>query len=54
MPLANVPEGTLVFNIEGRPGDGGKYVKAAGSSATVVTKGEQGRPADALRSVQEL
>ncbi|HSV41919.1 MAG TPA: 50S ribosomal protein L2 [Methanomassiliicoccales archaeon] len=40
MPLANVPEGTLVFNVEGRPGDGGKYVKAGGSSATVVTKGE--------------
>ena len=27
MPLANIPEGTLVFNIEGRPGDGGKYVE---------------------------
>lgn len=41
MPLANVPEGTLVFNIEGRPGDGGKYVRTAGTSATLVTKGER-------------
>jgi large subunit ribosomal protein L2 len=41
MPLSNIPEGTLVFNIEGRPGDGGKYARAAGNSATIVTKGEQ-------------
>lgn len=41
MPLSSVPEGTLVFNIEGRPGDGGKYVRTAGGSATLVTKGEK-------------
>ncbi|MBR5999302.1 MAG: 50S ribosomal protein L2, partial [Candidatus Methanomethylophilaceae archaeon] len=37
--LAQIPEGTPVHNIEGIPGDGGKYVKTAGSSATVVSRG---------------
>jgi large subunit ribosomal protein L2 len=41
MPLSAIPEGTLVFNMEGRPGDGGKYVKVAGASATLITKGER-------------
>jgi large subunit ribosomal protein L2 len=38
-PLGNLPEGTLVHNIEGRPGDGGKFVRTAGSQATVVSRG---------------
>ncbi len=38
--LAQIPEGTPVHNIEGIPGDGGKYVKTAGSSATVVSRGD--------------
>lgn len=37
--LGRIPEGTPVHNIEGIPGDGGKYVKTAGSSATVVSRG---------------
>lgn len=41
MSLSKIPEGTLVHNIEGRPGDGGRFVKTAGSSATVVSKGEK-------------
>src|SRR4030042_2264052 len=36
--LKNVPEGTNVFNIECRPGDGGKFVKASGTSARVIAK----------------
>lgn len=39
MPLANIAEGTLVHNIEGHPGDGGKFVKVAGLGATVVSRG---------------
>ena len=39
MALASIPEGTEVHNIEGQPGDGGKYVKVAGASATVVSRG---------------
>jgi large subunit ribosomal protein L2 len=41
MPLSVMPEGTLVHNIEGRPGDGGKFVRTSGGSATVVTRGEK-------------
>ena len=33
--LADVPEGMPIFNVEVTPGDGGKYVRAAGSSAQV-------------------
>jgi large subunit ribosomal protein L2 len=39
--LASIPEGTPLHNIEGIPGDGGKYVKTGGSSATVVSRGEK-------------
>lgn len=35
--LANIPEGTSVFNLELTPGDSGKLVKAGGAFATVVS-----------------
>ncbi|MBU0616047.1 MAG: 50S ribosomal protein L2 [Nanoarchaeota archaeon] len=38
LALKDIPEGTAVFNIEGIPGDGGKFVKTCGSSAKVVSK----------------
>lgn len=37
LPLGEVPEGTLVCNIELSPGDGGKLVRASGAYATVVS-----------------
>lgn len=36
MPLAKIPVGTNVHNIEINPGSGGKLVRAAGTSAVVV------------------
>ena len=39
MALAAIPEGTEIHNIEAQPGDGGKYVKVAGASGTVVSRG---------------
>lgn len=36
LPLAEIPEGTPVFNIESKLGDGGKLVRAAGSYALLV------------------
>ena len=39
LALANIPEGTLIHNIEKLPGDGGKFVKTAGASATLVSRG---------------
>ncbi|HTY46127.1 MAG TPA: 50S ribosomal protein L2 [Methanomassiliicoccales archaeon] len=41
LPLAVLPEGTLVHNIEARPGDGGRYVRSSGSSATIVSRGDK-------------
>ncbi len=36
--LRNIPEGTLIFNIESQPGDGGKFVRASGTFAKILTK----------------
>lgn len=38
MPLARVPEGCPVFNIELKPGDGGKLVRSTGSYSLLVSK----------------
>ena len=38
MPLGSMPAGTLIHNIELRPGQGGKLVRAAGATATLVKK----------------
>ena len=36
--IGEIPEGTLVYNIENTPGDGGKFCRASGTFAKVVTK----------------
>lgn len=36
--LKNIPEGTLVYNIESQPGDGGKFVRSSGAFAKVLSK----------------
>ncbi|HZW85471.1 MAG TPA: 50S ribosomal protein L2 [Nitrososphaerales archaeon] len=38
LPLAMIPEGTRICNIELRPGDGGKLVRASGTSAVLFSK----------------
>ncbi|HKZ53819.1 MAG TPA: 50S ribosomal protein L2 [Candidatus Acidoferrales bacterium] len=38
LPLRNIPAGTLVHNLEMRPGKGGQLVRAAGASAQVAAK----------------
>lgn len=38
LPLSDIPEGTLIHNIECRPGDGGKLVRASGGFAKLVSK----------------
>lgn len=38
LPLRNIPIGTLVHNIEMKPGKGGQLVKSAGASAQFVGK----------------
>ena len=39
--LKDIPEGTLVHNLELKPGDGGKLVRTSGSFAKVVAKTEK-------------
>ena len=41
LPLKNIPEGTSIYNIESNPGDGGKFVRASGTFARIVTKMEK-------------
>lgn len=36
--VGSLPEGAVVFNIERRPGDGGKLVRAAGTYSTIVSQ----------------
>jgi large subunit ribosomal protein L2 len=42
LPLESIPEGSLIHNIELRPGDGGKLVRASGAFARVIAKNEKG------------
>lgn len=42
LAMRDMPAGTTVHNLEMRPGSGGKLVRAAGTSATLVKKGEDG------------
>jgi large subunit ribosomal protein L2 len=42
LPLGKVPEGTMVCDLELRPGDGGKMARSSGAYATVVGHTPQG------------
>ncbi len=35
MPLGSIPDGMLIYNVEMRPGDGGKIARVAGGYATI-------------------
>jgi large subunit ribosomal protein L2 len=37
LPLAEIPEGVPIINVEAQPGDGGKYARASGVSADLIT-----------------
>lgn len=36
--LKDIPEGTIIFNIEGIPGDGGKYCRTSGTFGKILSK----------------
>lgn len=42
LPLAEIPEGTAIHNIEIHVGDGGKMVRSSGVFARIIAKTEQG------------
>ncbi len=41
LKLKDIPSKTKIYSIESRPGDGGKYIKSAGTYATVSRIGEK-------------
>ncbi len=41
MPLYAIPDGSYIYNIEKVPGDGGKFVRTAGSYAILVSKDDK-------------
>ena len=42
LPIANIPVGTVINNIEIYPGKGGQLVRSAGSAAQLISKEENG------------
>ncbi|MEK6874821.1 MAG: 50S ribosomal protein L2 [Nanoarchaeota archaeon] len=40
LPISQIPEGTLIFNIENRPGDGGKFCRASGTFAKIIARND--------------
>src|SRR3989344_932921 len=36
--LKDIPEGTKIYNIELKPGDGGRMCRSSGASATIISK----------------
>ncbi len=42
LPLGRLPEGTMISNVELRPGDGGRLAKASGTHCLVVSHTPQG------------
>ena len=49
LPLANIPVGTLIHNLELKPGRGGQLVRSAGMSAQLMAK-ENGMELDAAQA----
>ncbi len=56
LPIKNIPVGTVIHNIELRPGQGGKLVRSAGGSAQLMAKeGEYAQvrmPSGEVRKIQ--
>ena len=42
LALKDIPEGTLIYNIEKTPGDGGKFCKSSGTAAKIISKVAKG------------
>ena len=41
LPMGNMPEGTVIHNIEMQPGKGGQIARSAGVSAQILGKEER-------------
>src|SRR3989344_3596462 len=38
LKLKEIPDGTMIYNVEGDPGDGGKFCRAGGTAAHLISK----------------
>jgi len=45
LPLRNIPVGTMIHNIELKPGHGGQYARSAGTFGVLIQKTEDGKHA---------
>lgn len=58
MYISKIPEGTQIYNVEGSPGDGGKYARSAGSTVRIVSRDANGTtiqlPSGAFKTVNNL
>lgn len=43
LPVGNIPEGTLICNVEQNRGDYGQYARASGTFATIIAQSEDGQ-----------
>jgi len=43
LPVGQMPEGTLICNMESIPGDGGKYIRASGAVGAIVAQTLSGK-----------
>ena len=43
LPLRNIPVGTMIHNIELKPGHGGQYARSAGTFGVLIQKPEDGK-----------
>jgi large subunit ribosomal protein L8e len=55
--VGDMPEGTVICNIEARPGDRGRFARASGESAVIVSHSEDGKtriklPSGAKKTLQ--
>jgi large subunit ribosomal protein L8e len=42
LPVSHIPEGTVIINVEKRPGDTGQFARASGCAATIIGHSDDG------------
>jgi large subunit ribosomal protein L2 len=53
LQIGDMPLGARIYNIEANPGDGGKFIRASGSSA-MITKKKEGKVSIMMPSKKEI
>jgi large subunit ribosomal protein L8e len=53
VPVGKLPEGTIICNLESRPGDRGKYIRASGAAGAIIAQTNTGKSVIRLPSGQK-